>query len=49
MLDLIKENDAQRQGDALAVIKAAYGGSDDEWIKNLESKVAKQSTDCRSY
>lgn len=39
MLVWIKEEDPQKQADALAVIKAVYGESDDGWIRKLESRL----------
>lgn len=39
MLEWIKEKDPEKQADALAVIKAAYGESDYGWIRKLEIRL----------
>lgn len=39
MLEWIKEKDPEKQANALAVIKAAYGESGDSWIRNLEARL----------
>ncbi len=39
MLDWLKGNDPERQADAVAVIRAAYGESDDAWIRQLELRL----------
>ena len=40
---IIKENDLEKQADALAVIKAAYGESNDEWIQKFELRLQRKA------
>ena len=44
ILEWIKENDPQKQANALAVIHAIYGDSDDEWIKKVEWRLQIQAS-----